>query len=287
MIVDAYKMFTRHPRFNKVIGNDYVFLEFNCPLDVENFQFYTESNLITYVISGRKDWIAPDKKCELKAGDAIFVKKGIYSTKQYFEVDYCVLLFFLNDVFIRNFIQENPLPAKPETANHEFESIYKIHTDESFEALAQSIFHYLNKTHEIPQQLVELKFKELLYNIVLNPRNQSLLDLFNAIYLSTKSDIEATMMQNFRFDLPLEGFAKLCGRSLSSFKRDFKNQFGTTPSKWLITKRLEFAKTMLMGTELNVNEVCYESGFKNNSHFIKSFKSQFNITPSQFRATQS
>ncbi len=286
MIVDVYKMFTKDPKFNRIIGNDCVFLEFNCPLDIENFQLFTESHLITYVISGKKDWIAPDKKCQLTAGDAIFARKGVYTTKQYFEVDYCVLLFFLNDAFIQNFIQESQFPKSSKTFTSDFESLYEIHTDESFVTLTQSIFHYLSQPQKIPQNLVEIKFKELLYNIVLNPGNRQLLEFFQSIHLSTKSDIEDTMLKNFQFDLKLEEFAKLCGRSLSSFKRDFKNHFSTTPSKWLLKKRLEYAKTLLLGSDLSINEVCYESGFKNPSHFIRAFKSEYALPPNRFKASQ-
>jgi AraC-like DNA-binding protein len=43
------------------------------------------------------------------------------------------------------------------------------------------------------------------------------------------------------FNMPLEKFAYLTGRSLSSFKRDFNKAFNTTPQRWLTQKRLELA----------------------------------------------
>jgi AraC-like DNA-binding protein len=79
-------------------------------------------------------------------------------------------------------------------------------------------------------------------------------------------------------------FARLCGRSISTFKRDFNMHFNTTPSSWLKSKRLDYAKTLLLGSSLNINEVCYESGFKNNSHFVSAFKSKFKLPPGQFKA---
>lgn len=98
-----------------------------------------------------------------------------------------------------------------------------------------------------------------------------------------KIDIEKTMLDNFQYNLKIEDFAKLCGRSLSVFKRDFNNHFNTTPYKWLKAKRLEYAKKLLIESELNVNQICYESGFKNNSHFIQSFKEKFELPPLQFK----
>lgn len=98
-----------------------------------------------------------------------------------------------------------------------------------------------------------------------------------------KIDMEKTMLDNFQYHLKMEAFAKLCGRSLSVFKRDFNNQFHTTPYKWLKEKRLEYAKILLLENELNINQICYESGFKNNSHFIKVFKEKYNTSPNKYR----
>jgi pimeloyl-ACP methyl ester carboxylesterase/AraC-like DNA-binding protein len=99
-----------------------------------------------------------------------------------------------------------------------------------------------------------------------------------------KIDIEKTMLDNFQYNLTVEDFAKLCGRSLSVFKRDFSQHFNTTPFRWLKTKRLEYAKTLLLESQLNVNQICYESGFKNNSHFCQSFKEKFKLPPKQFKS---
>ncbi|SDS40296.1 Pimeloyl-ACP methyl ester carboxylesterase [Formosa sp. Hel1_31_208] len=96
-------------------------------------------------------------------------------------------------------------------------------------------------------------------------------------------DIKTVMSENFLYNLKVEEFAKLCGRSLSAFKRDFKIAYNTTPSKWIKTKRLEYSKKLLLESSLNINEVCYECGFVNSSHYIKSFKEQYDIPPHQFR----
>ncbi len=98
-------------------------------------------------------------------------------------------------------------------------------------------------------------------------------------------DLKIVMSENYLYNLKVEEFAKLCARSLSAFKRDFKIAYNTTPSKWIKTKRLEYSKNLLIESDLNINQVCYECGFVNSSHYIKSFKEQFNIPPHQFRIT--
>jgi AraC-like DNA-binding protein len=43
------------------------------------------------------------------------------------------------------------------------------------------------------------------------------------------------------FNISVEPFAKLTGRSLSGFKRDFTKTFNISPKQWLLAKRLDEA----------------------------------------------
>ena len=282
-MINAYEYFKNHPKFNKLVGNDFLFVEYKCPLNIEEYQLWIENHLITYVVSGKKDWITSKKTHKLTTGDTLFVRKGVYTTKQYLESDYCVMLFFINDKFIKRFITENPSFKRELNHQKEHNQIFDITTNDVFKTLIESIFHYLKQGEEIPKELVEIKFKELLFNIVLNSNNNELLLFFNSITQNTKTNIENIMIENFQYDLKIADFAKLCGKSLSSFKREFKECFNTTPSRWLIDKRLEHSKALLLGTNLTVSEIGYECGFKNISHFIQAFKKKVNLTPNKFK----
>lgn len=105
----------------------------------------------------------------------------------------------------------------------------------------------------------------------------------NITETNLKRVLENTMLNNFQYNLKIEEFAKLSGRSLSKFKRDFKDVYNTTPSRWLKAKRLEYAQILLQKGELNINQICLESGFKNCSHFIQSFKERYDQTPQQIK----
>jgi AraC-like DNA-binding protein len=281
MIVDVYEYFKQHPKYNKLVGDDYLFVEYKCPINVEEYQLWTDSHLITYVINGKKDWISSDKTYEIKGGDALFVRKGVYSTRQYFEVDYCVILFFINDDFIKNFINENNLTSTTESLQVH-DQIFEIDVNDSLDTLIHSVFNYL-KQGEVPKSLVEIKFKELLFNIILNPRNHKIKHYFTSLNETGKANLEYTMLKNFQYDLKMEDFAKLCGRSLSTFKRDLKNYFNETPGNWLKNKRLDFAKSLLTNSNLSISEICYESGFKNTSHFNTIFKEKYELPPKKYR----
>ena len=73
--------------------------------------------------------------------------------------------------------------------------------------------------------------------------------------------------------------ASYTGRSLATFKRDFKKVSDLTPEKWLIRKRLEVAYRLIKEEHRKVVEVYAEVGFKNPSHFSTAFKKQYGIPP--------
>jgi AraC family transcriptional regulator, exoenzyme S synthesis regulatory protein ExsA len=284
MIVDIFNGFKEDPAFTKLVGSDYMIMEYKCPIETDEFQLMTEMHIITYVISGRKDWITPDNIYSVKEGEALFIKKGVYTARQYLDADHCILTFFINDDFIRRFLREN------NTVRHsgggvsgQQEQIFKLDVNDALRSLFHSVYNYLKLETGIPRNLVEIKFNELLFNIVLNPTHDSLIRFFTSLNQTNKTNLDHVMMQNFQHDLPLEDFARLCGRSLSAFKRDFNQFYQQTPGKWLKEKRLEHATTLLVNSDLHVNEIGYESGFKNSSHFNKAFKERYQVSPNQFR----
>ncbi len=283
MTIDVHKYFLRHPKFNKLIGNDYLFVEYKCPLEVENFKLWTDTPILNYVISGKKDWTALEKKYTVHQGDALFIKPGVYNTRQYFEDDYCVMLFFISEDFIRRFLKQYEHAITFRDSEPSEQQIFTIEVQDTLNALFLSVFNYMNQAGNLPKDLIEMKFNELLFNMALNPANRDLIDYFRSLQHVDRADLKTIMMKNFHCDLKLEAFAQLSGRSLSTFKRDFKATFHENPGKWLIRKRLEYAKTLLITTDLNINEICFESGFKNVSHFNHSFKQKFNYPPNQFR----
>ncbi|MCB0277988.1 MAG: helix-turn-helix transcriptional regulator, partial [Calditrichaeota bacterium] len=88
---------------------------------------------------------------------------------------------------------------------------------------------------------------------------------------------------NFCYNMSLEEFAKMCHRSLSSFKRDFFNHYQTTPGKWLLAKRLAYAGELLLKENASITQVAFDCGFEDVSHFTRVFKEKYDRTPSEFR----
>ncbi len=125
---------------------------------------------------------------------------------------------------------------------------------------------YFANDEQPPEALLKLKLKELLISILLSPANPKLSAYFRSLAMCDAPPLPAIMARIFGHSLPLDAFAKMCHRSLSSFKREFRRCYGTTPGKWLIGRRLECAAQMLRTTSMSMTEIALECGFEEPSH---------------------
>ena len=94
------------------------------------------------------------------------------------------------------------------------------------------------------------------------------------------------MEEHYMYNLPLEKFAFLTGRSLTTFKSDFKKTFNNTPGKWLTKKRLDLAHQKLVAEKQKTTDVYLSAGFENLSHFSFAFKKAFGYSPSSLSSNQ-
>lgn len=83
--------------------------------------------------------------------------------------------------------------------------------------------------------------------------------------------------------IAVEELAFLCNMSLSTFKRRFAYLYGTSPSRWLLERRMEKAAVLLRQADRNVSELYDELGYENLSSFIQSFKQFYGVTPKQYQ----
>ncbi|GAA3972938.1 hypothetical protein GCM10022246_26600 [Pedobacter ginsengiterrae] len=95
-----------------------------------------------------------------------------------------------------------------------------------------------------------------------------------------KIDLEKFMLNNFQFNVPIEKFAQLTGRSLAGFKRDFQKAFDLPPRQWLLSKRLDAAKFLIENKHQRPSAIYLELGFESLSHFSHSFKKKYGLIPS-------
>lgn len=91
------------------------------------------------------------------------------------------------------------------------------------------------------------------------------------------------VMEHFREDFKLKDVADLVNMSDAAFSRYFKQRTKKTFSKFIIELRIGYACKLLMNSELNIIQICFESGFNNLSFFNRQFKEIIKMQPLKYR----
>lgn len=150
----------------------------------------------------------------------------------------------------------------------------------------QSIIPYARSSGaEITDEMGVLKVKEGIKLLLLAiPSLRNFLFDFSEPY---KIDLEKFMISNFHFNVPIEKFALLTGRSLAAFKRDFQKAFGSPPRRWLQDKRLNAARHLIETKHQKPSAIYLDLGFESLAHFSFSFKKKFGKAPTELGYTLS
>lgn len=142
----------------------------------------------------------------------------------------------------------------------------------------QSVIPYARSAgHEMTNEMGLLKVKEGVKLILLAvPTLRNFLFDFSEPH---KINLEKFMLSNFHFNIPIEKFAQLTGRSLSGYKRDFQKIFNMPPRKWLQDKRLNEAWHLIERKNKKPSAIYLDLGFETLSHFSNAFKKKFGKAP--------
>jgi AraC family transcriptional regulator len=84
-------------------------------------------------------------------------------------------------------------------------------------------------------------------------------------------------------DLTLAAMADVAGMNPFYFARAFRRQFGETPHRFVLRRRIDRAKRLLRETETPLVEIALNCGFASQSHFASVFHRHVGATPSQYR----
>jgi AraC-like DNA-binding protein len=264
--------------------DDLLFVEYRCLVEEDESSVWSHNNYFAYVVGGEKKWKSPASEYKVGRGEALFVRRGAHTVYQYFDEPFIVLFVFLPDEFIRNVLARHPgWDRVDENSGDECNHLIPLKLNKVLESVFHSFLAHFSSHAVQSKEILRLKLEELVLNVLVQPENVMLKQYFYNLARHKQINIEEVMTANYLMPLTIHDYARLCGRSLASFRRDFEHQFHSSPGKWLLTKRLEYARYLLETTDKQINEIIDSTGFKNRSHFSKAFKERYGRSPKHFQ----
>ena len=251
----------------------------------DEFRSVVDEHMLVYVISGELDVVTGDHRRHLHRGQSYLIRRNCRAHKiEYPSRDgtpFKGLFLQLKMPMLRKTMNEYGLLVGnvPRYSSHSPYVILPEHP--MLTGMFKSLEHYFEVREYPSERLMEAKIKEVILTLIeIMPELKSVLFDFVEPW---KIDLVAFMENNYTADLDLEGFAHHTCRSLSAFKKDFRQAFGTTPMRWIVRRRLEEARRLIEQEHERPIDVYLRVGFKNLSHFSTAYKREFGHPPTDIR----
>lgn len=241
-------------------------------------EHFIPEHIFMFLAKGDVSGYDGDKKYTLKSGEYCLVRKNHLAryTKQEDNGAFEKVVVVFDENFLKKFQQKYHINRTGSVAKGAF---YELTRTEMIPNFVSSLMPYYNGSHQIDGAFEQVKKEELL--LILLQTNPDLLNILFDFGIPEKIDLEFFMNHNYKFNVGIERFAYLTGRSLSAFKRDFMKIFSETPNRWLVKKRLKEAHFLIEKKKQRPKEIYLDLGFEDLSHFSFAFKKLFGYAPTR------
>ncbi len=281
-MVNLHQALVQVDIYKKVVIRDMLCVEYKCMDQRDYFHFWTDCGCLVYCTAGKKIYSSNGEDFKVSPGSIFYMQKGAYTGKNFLDEQYCALMYFIPDSYFQEFLVKYPNYRLNVLKDHQnYPKIMQIENDTILDAYFHSVINYFSS--QINKELLGVKVDELTLNLFSNKQHQYIARYFSSLSKEKTTHLKQVVEDNFASNLKLDELAELCALSLSSFKRDFQKVYGESPGKWILGKKLDLSRNLLVNTDKNVNEISFQCGFESTSHFIRSFKKSFGSTPQKFR----
>jgi AraC-like DNA-binding protein len=236
-----------------------------------------DHHMLIWFISGETKIVQAEGTYIFKAGDIFLIPRNQLATIINYPKEglpHKTVVMHLTTDRLRDFYVNLKIRANASLS----QKIRRYSTHPLLKSCLASLIPYFD-VKELPENIATLKITEAIS--ILRAIDTDIDHVLANFEEPGKIDLVSYMEKNFMFNMPIEKFGYLTGRSITTFKRDFKKAFNTTPQRWLTQKRLELAHYQFVENQKKPIDVCYEVGFENLSHFSFAFKKQFGYAPTE------
>ena len=148
-----------------------------------------------------------------------------------------------------------------------------------------------NKLVEMNEQKPANRLMNLLEILVYMSTSKDIRPILSKTFTATSDNdtdridtVLQFILKNYKNDIYIEEIASKLNMSIASFSRYFKHHTHKTFSNYVTEIRISHACRLMMDSHHNISEICYMSGFENQSNFYRHFKKFTGVIPKEYKA---
>ncbi len=241
-----------------------------------------------HVVHGNSRLFVPNSQLDISTSDSFILKCEKFANhwlpNENESLNEVLIIHFYPDVL--KYVYDDKLPGLFSSEKKINPGpVEKIEMNEMIDNFVNSIRYYFDHPALATDEFIKIKVREIILILMNSDHSGKIRTILSNLFQTNEYEFKEIIHSHLYEDLKLQDLAHFAGLSLSSFKRKFKSVFETSPARYIKTKRLEKAESLLRATDQRVSDVAYDCGFNDLAYFSKTFSSAFNCSPSEYRKT--
>lgn len=233
---------------------------------------------LLFIIEGSQLLIANGKRIQLKKSSLTLIRPQDVHSKEYLGEGSHInvafsketmeeLLKYLGNGFPVKMLLQSEMP--PYIILNQFEK-----------SIIQNSLENLNLINVYEEQVIKTNLRILLFELLTKYFTNLVTQNDMPSWIAA---ILAEMKKKDNFTRGLPALLDISGLAHGYLCREFKKHVHTTPIDFINENRLNYASNLLRHTDMDILNICLDSGFSNLSHFYHVFKKKFTTTPAVYR----
>lgn len=237
-----------------------------------------------YFNEGGSHIAAPTERITITEKESILLKCGTYFADLFENRNSGIcevfVIHFFPDILEKIFREELSFFVKQKKSRS---YTFRISKKNIIDHFIESLNFYFENPELAKEEILYLKIKELILLLLQTEVAETILELYSHLFTPQKASISEVIESHLYSNISLDQMAFLAGRSLSTFKREFKKYFDDTPANYIRNRRMKKAADLLIHSSLNISEISFQTGYEDSSYFSRLFFQKFSVLPSDYR----
>src|SRR5919199_5782350 len=171
-------------------ASEMTFVAYRSDVYPERNEVFFEEHAVIVVLEGEKKFSSPTQELHVRKGQILFFQRGCYSMNESIDSSYRSLVFFVNEKLLKEFVSQhltlfesisNALPVDP---------ILSLTSSQTFATFINSLLPYFGSRTPFLNELLRLKFQELMLHLLELDTSGQLRAILLHIYQGQKPDLD-------------------------------------------------------------------------------------------------
>ncbi|GKU23736.1 helix-turn-helix domain-containing protein [Clostridium folliculivorans] len=253
--------------------------------------YHADFSELVIVLNGTATHVVNSEKYFIKKGDVFVINEDTsHGYEETYNLKICNIMYKSEHLHqVGNDLRKSSgyealFVIEPFLAReYRFKSKLKL-TLSDYEKVKEVIFEMLNEyqnKYQGYQTMIYSRFMEL---VVFLSRQYDIISLEFKDNVINIAKAVSYMESHFREHINLKDLADKAELSVRHFNRIFKENYKTTPIKYVLRLRIQYACLLLRKSKFTISDIAYESGFDDSNYFTRQFKKVMGTSPKEYRS---